>query len=151
MRDIHYIWLAGNERPDFITINRFCNRVKEEINNVFTQLVLVLADRGLVSLEVEYIDGTRIESKANKYTFVWRKRVEKNRIRLLNKIRILLEQADEAIVQESFVRDISVELTPSMLSNIVDELKEALEHQPVTQDKEQKKALREKEETGQGT
>lgn len=38
-----------------------------------------------------------------------------------------------------------------MLSNIVDELKEALEHQPVTQDKEQKKALREKEETGQGT
>lgn len=101
MRDIHYIWLVGNERPDFITINRFCNRVKEEINNVFTQLVLVLADRGLISLEVEYIDGTRIESKANKYTFVWRKRVEKNRIRLLNKIRILLEQADEAIVQEA--------------------------------------------------
>ena len=41
LRDIHYIWLAGNEHPDFITINRFRNRVKEEINNVFTQLVLV--------------------------------------------------------------------------------------------------------------
>ena len=68
MRDIHYIWLAGNEHPDFITINRFRNRVKEEINNVFTQLVLVLADKGFISLEVEYIDGTKIESKANKYT-----------------------------------------------------------------------------------
>ena len=78
LRDIHYIWLAGNERPDFITINRFRNRVKEEINNVFTQLVLVLADKGLISLDVEYIDGTKIESKANKYTFVWRKTVERD-------------------------------------------------------------------------
>ncbi len=76
LRDIHYIWLAGNEHPDFITINRFRNRVKEEINNVFTQLVLVLADKGFISLDVEYIDGTKIESKANKYTFVWRKTVE---------------------------------------------------------------------------
>ena len=41
LRDIHYTWLAGHEHPDFITINRFRNRVKEEINNVFTQLVLV--------------------------------------------------------------------------------------------------------------
>ena len=75
LRDIHYIWLAGNEHPDFITINRFRNRVKEEINNVFTQLVLVLADKGFISLDVEYINGTKIESKANKYTFVWRKTV----------------------------------------------------------------------------
>ena len=81
LRDIHYIWLAGNEHPDFITINRFRNRVKEEINNVFTQLVLVLADKGFISLDVEYIDGTKIESKANKYTFVWRKTVERNRTR----------------------------------------------------------------------
>ena len=51
---------------------------------------------------------------------------------------------DEAIVQENSAKDTSVELTPSMLSNIVDELKEVLEHQPATQDKEQKKALREK-------
>lgn len=59
LRDIHYIWLAGHEKLDFITINRFRNRVKEEINNVFTQLVLLLAAKGFVSLEVEYIDGTQ--------------------------------------------------------------------------------------------
>ena len=78
-RDIHFIWLAGYEQPDFITINRFRNRLKDEIGNLFTQLVLILAERGFVSLEVEYIDGKKIESKANKYTFVWRKTVEKNR------------------------------------------------------------------------
>lgn len=59
LRDIHYIWLAGYEKPYFITINRFRNRVKKEINQVFTQLVLLLASQGYVSLDVEYIDGPR--------------------------------------------------------------------------------------------
>lgn len=81
-RDIHFIWLAGYEQPDFNTINRFRNRVKDEINEVFTQLVIMLADKGFVSLNVEYIDGTKIESKANKYTFVWKKSTEKNRAKL---------------------------------------------------------------------
>ena len=31
-RDIHFIWLAGYEQPDFVTVNRFRNRVKNEIN-----------------------------------------------------------------------------------------------------------------------
>lgn len=52
---------------------------------MFTQLVLVLASKGFLSLEVEYIDGTKIESKANRYTFVWRKSVEKNREKLMGK------------------------------------------------------------------
>ncbi|MCB6679399.1 IS5/IS1182 family transposase, partial [Bacteroides intestinalis] len=80
----------------------------------------------------------------NKYTFVWRKSVEKHRTKLLDKIRILLEQVDEAIAQENSVKDTPVQFTPAMLSDIVDELKEVLEHQPATKDKEQKKALREK-------
>ena len=60
-RDIHYIWLAGYEKPDFITINRFRNRVKNEINEVFTQTVLLLSSKGFISLNVEYIDGTKKE------------------------------------------------------------------------------------------
>ena len=66
-RDIHFIWLAGYEQPDFNTINRFRNRVKEEINHVFTQLVIILAEKGFITLDVEYIDGTKIEANANRY------------------------------------------------------------------------------------
>ena len=40
-----------------------------------------IASKGFISLNVEYIDGTKIESKANKYTFVWRRTVERNRER----------------------------------------------------------------------
>ena len=130
LRDVHFIWLAGYEQPDFITINRFRNRVKDEINNVFTQLVLTLAGRGLVSLDVEYIDGTKIESKANKYTFVWRKTVEKNRARLMEKIRVLLSQIDDAIAQDNACGDEAVEFTPAQLTEICDELRQSLAQAP---------------------
>ena len=145
LRDIHYIWLAGYEKPDFITINRFRNRVKDEINNIFTQVVLILSSKGFISLDVEYIDGTKIESKANKYTFVWRKSVEKNRAKLMKKISVLLDQVEEVIAQDNAVkRNEHVEFTPSMLTDIISELKESLETPPAPTDKEEKKKCRER-------
>lgn len=145
VRDIHYIWLAGYEKPDFITINRFRNRVKSEINQIFTQLILVLAAKGYVSLDVQYIDGTKIESKANKYTFVWCKSVEKNRAKLLDKIAVLLQQIDEAIALDKATQNESLEFTPATLSSLVQELKEALAEQPTATTREEKKALRARE------
>ena len=145
LRDIHYIWLAGYEKPDFITINRFRNRVKDEINNIFTQVVLILASKGFITLDVEYIDGTKIESKANKYTFVWRKSVEKNRAKLMEKIGVLLEQVEDVIAQDNVSeRNETVEFTPSMLTDIISELKESLDKSAVPSDKEGKKRRREK-------
>lgn len=144
-RDIHYIWLAAQERPDFVTINRFRNRVKNEINNIFTQVVLVLADKGLITLDVEYIDGTKIESKANKYTFVWRKTVEKNRAKLQEKIRFLLGQIDDVIAQDKAAESDKVDFTPETLTSLVAELRDSLSAEPKPADKEQKKQQREKE------
>ena len=143
-RDIHYIWLAAQERPDFVTINRFRNRVKKEINNIFTQVVLLLAERGFITLDVEYIDGTKIESKANKYTFVWRKTVEKNRAKLQEKIRVLLQQIDEVIAQDKAAEAERVEFTTDTLNTFIGELKDALASKPEPADKEQKKQHREK-------
>ena len=143
-RDVHFIWLSGYEQPDFITINRFRNRVKSEINNVFTQLVLLLSAKGFVSLDVEYIDGTKIESKANKYTFVWRKTVEKNRAKLMEKIGVLLSQVDDAIAQDKAAADESVNFTPEVLTEIADELRHSLSELPDPKNKEAMKAVGEK-------
>ena len=144
-RDVHFIWLAGYQQPDFITINRFRNRVKEEINSLFTQLVLLLSAKGLVTLDVEYIDGTKIESKANKYTFVWRKTVERNREKLMEKIRVLLSQVDEAIAQDNTSGEESVSFTPETLAEIAAELRKSLDEQPSPKGAEEKKARRRKE------
>ena len=145
LRDIHFIWLGGYEKPDFITINRFRNRVKDEISKIFTQVVLILASKGFITLDVEYIDGTKIESKANKYTFVWRKSVEKNRDKLMKKIEALLGQIDDAIAQDNAAeKKDAVEFTSSSLSEVIDELKQSLENTPAPSDKEGKKKIREK-------
>lgn len=143
-RDIHFIYLAGYEQPDFITINRFRNRVKKEINNIFTQVVLVLAAKGLISLDVEYIDGTKIESKANKYTFVWKRTVEKNRAKLQEQIRTLLLQVDDVIAQDNAAKTEGVEFTAALLDEISEELNKSLESAPEPKTKEEKQAVKTK-------
>ena len=143
--DIRYIWLAGYEKPDFVTINRFRNLMKREINEVFTQIVLLLATKGFITLNVEYVDGTKIESKANKYTFVWKKNVERNRKRLIEKIHALLEQIDDVSAQEqSSAGNEKIEVTPELLTELVGELRNALEQTPAPSTKEEKTALKEK-------
>ena len=141
-RDIYYIWLSGYQRPDFATINRFRNRVKNEIRHIFTLLVLILVEKGFVTLEVEYLDGTKIESKANKYTFVWRKSVERNREKLLEKIRVLLQQINEQMAQDKAADVDPLELTPQTLCEISKEFKEALGSAPEAKTKEEKAAQR---------
>ena len=117
--------------------------MKDEINEVFTQLVVMLADKGYISLDVEYIDGTKIESKANKYTFVWRKSTEKNRAKLMEKIKVLLEQVDDSIAQENGNEDEPLCFTPSDLRDMAERLNKSLEANPEPSTKEDKEKRKE--------
>ena len=64
------MWLAANQKPDFRTINAFRGeRLKSVIEEVFTATVKLLYEKGYVKLEKYFVDGTKIESAANKYTF----------------------------------------------------------------------------------
>lgn len=100
--NVHYMWLSGSQYPSFSTVNRFrSERLKDCINKLFSQVVMLLVEMGYVSLEVSYIDGTKIESVANKYTFVWRKSVEKNKAKLQMKIQSILNQIEEGIAQDN--------------------------------------------------
>ena len=99
--NVAYMWLSGMNRPDFRTINMFrSKRLKGVFEGIFTQVVTMLNEEGLVSLDVQYIDGTKIESVANKYTFVWRKRVERSKAKLESQIRVVLAEAEEAVKSE---------------------------------------------------
>ena len=144
-RDVHFMWLTGNAYPDYDTINRFRNRVKKEINQIFTQIVLLLVEKGMVSLDVEYVDGTKIESKANKYTFVWKGAVEKNRVKLQAKIKALLSQIDEVIAQDQHQTDDTAAFTVEQLGEWASELRTSLSQQPEAKTKEEKKARKQKE------
>jgi transposase len=145
--DIYYMWLSGNQHPSFNTINRFCSEhVKDVINNLFVQVVKHLVKEGVLSLDVQYIDGTKMESVANKYTFVWKKTIEKNKAKLEDKIRSVLDQIDEGIAQDNAdapVED-SVTLDSESLKRIVDKINKENKKLPTDtkEEKEKKKAMR---------
>ena len=103
---ISFMWLSGNQTPCRSTINTFrSTHLKDSVNQIFTQVILLLVEMGHLSLDVLYTDGTKLESRANRYTFVWRKSTEKNKAKLEAKIRNILEQIDEGIAQDNLPDD----------------------------------------------
>lgn len=70
--NIYFTWLSGMNQPDYRTINRYRGVVI-----VFYGVVEQLLEMGLVDPEKYYVDGTRINTHTNRYSFVWRKSTEK--------------------------------------------------------------------------
>ena len=140
-RDIYFMWLAGMKRPDFRTINYYRGkRLKEGFDTVFTQVVRLLHEEGFVSLKVQYIDGTKIESVANKYTFVWRGSVEKYDARLKAKTEALLRQIEQNHAIENRENPVPEELTAEEVTKRVERIKEKVDADNLG--KEERKALK---------
>lgn len=93
--NVNFMWLTGLKVPDHNTINRFRKgQLKDTVKDVFAAVLLLLIEEGMVRLEDYHIDGTKIESAANRYTFVWAKSVAGHKGRLLVKINALLDQIE---------------------------------------------------------
>jgi len=93
--NVHYMWLSGSQRPDFRTLNRFrTSHLKQTIEEVFVSLTALLVEAGLVTLCETFVDGTKIEAQANRYSFVWGKGVRTQKARLEVQVRELLGQIE---------------------------------------------------------
>ena len=123
-RDIYFMWLSGMKRPDFRTINYYRGkRLKNGFDSVFTQVVELLHEESFVLLKVQYIDGTKIESVANKYTFVWRGSVEKYDAKLKAKTEALLSQIEQNHAIETQENPVAEELTAEEVANRIERIK----------------------------
>lgn len=95
-QDIHFIWLAAFNRPDFRTINLFRSGIlKETIEELFKQLLLFLVDHGHVRVENYFTDGTFVSADANKHKVVWRKSAERYKKMAEDKLPELMTQIEE--------------------------------------------------------
>ena len=85
---IDFQWLLWDEPvPDHSTISRFrTGRCAEAVEDLFYQYVRYLETQGETDHETAFIDGTKLESRAGRYTFVWRKSVEKQLARIKAKV-----------------------------------------------------------------
>lgn len=95
-RDINFMYLLeGMPAPDHSTFARFrsihfapCSkRILAEMSNMLYQA-------GEISGHDIFIDGTKIEAYANKYTFVWKKAVTKNQAKLGEKIAAFVAECE---------------------------------------------------------
>lgn len=99
--NIHFMWLSGMQTPDHNTINSFrSHRLKNTLKDIFTQIVQLLAAEGLISLKEVYVDGTKIESVANRYTFVWGNSIKANREKIKKQIDELWQYAQKVAAEE---------------------------------------------------
>ena len=106
--DIRFMWLLdGEPAPSDSTITRFMRgHLAEVIEDLFYQFVAKLCEIGEVKFRNLFVDGTKIEAYANKYTFVWKKAVEKNLAKLDKKI----ESALPVMVERyGFTSDVTLE------------------------------------------
>ena len=73
LRDINYIWLLNGEpAPSYRSICRFRSEILSECaEDIFYELVSKLSEIGEICFEHLFVDGTKIEANANKYSFVW--------------------------------------------------------------------------------
>jgi transposase len=94
--DIKFMWLSGKSKPDHSTITRFRkNKMKDLFESIFTDVVRLFADKGYIDLDNYFIDGTKIEANANKYSYVWKKSTQKYYGALKDRLHEHLEAIDE--------------------------------------------------------
>lgn len=73
-QDVTFMWLSGMNRPDFRTINGFrSGRIKETINELFKQMLILLMEEGYIRYEDYFCDGSTWSADANRHKMIWRK------------------------------------------------------------------------------
>jgi len=122
--------------------------MKSVLETVFTAVLQFLAEEKYVKLEHYFVDGTKIEANANRYTFVWGKAVVKHKAKLQEKVKTLfatIEETEKQEEREHGNQDLgelgeAAEMTSEKLETAVKKLEERLQEKP--KDKPLKKAVR---------
>ena len=79
--DIRFLYLLdGMKAPSFATFGNFIrDELTTSVEMIFNDINRYIFMKEQVDLEHVYIDGTKIEANANRYTWVWKKSCVKNR------------------------------------------------------------------------
>lgn len=127
-RDIAFIWLTKGLKPqrdafyDFIN-NKLAGQVLEELHY---QFLLRLKKEGLVTLQALFIDGTKIEANANRYTFVWRGSINYRLAGLLDTIDSLYSRYNDLIRGTGYDRKYSLPKAQMFVIGGMDKVREVI-------------------------
>lgn len=127
--NVYYMWLSGMSKPDFTTINNFkSKRMERAVEEVFYAVIEVMIKGGYIKAENLFVDGTKIEANANKYSYIWKKNVERQEEKIKDKIKNLLQHVKELQRNEDEeygshdLEEIEGHVSAEQISNVVEEL-----------------------------
>lgn len=144
---IRMMWLAQGYEPSYRTINRFRVQpeVKDLIRQCFVQFRCRLIEEKLIDQEAIFIDGTKIEANANKFTFVWKKSIEKYHQSLIEKSNQLYNELLESEIIPEIERENDEQLSLEELSQLVQKVDDVVteyDKQIESSDAPERKVLR---------
>ena len=103
---IPFMWLAGMQQPDHNTINTFRGkRLQDALKNIFTQVVKLLVEKGVLSLKDINVDGTKIEADApdsyRDYTFVWGNAIKTSKEKIKKQLEQLWQYTQKVVAESA--------------------------------------------------
>ena len=121
--NIRFMYLMDNRTPSYRTFGYFINKIlKDKIENIFNDINHAIFNEEHVDLQHLYIDGSKFEANANKYTWVWKKATEKFRYKLYEKITAEIEEINAEIAWSGVQITTNTEYVPDYLNEIVEQL-----------------------------
>lgn len=118
--NIRYMHLMHYQTPSYKTFGNFINEIlTESAEEIFNTVFQYITEKEKIDLNHVYIDGTKIEANAGKYTWVWKKSAEKSRYKLYAKITALIEQINESLACYGLKMDTRTEYAPEYLELLI--------------------------------
>ena len=114
------MYLMDYETPSYRAFSYFINKeIKGSVQDIFKAIMAYIETTDGVDLQHLYIDGSKFEANANKYTWVWKKATEKSRYRLFAKITELLTDMNETLAYTGLKIETNTEYTPESLEAVM--------------------------------
>jgi len=131
--NINLMWISGMSTPDYTTIHNFrSKRMKGAIEDVFGSIVEILIDGGYVKAENLFVDGTKIEANANRYSYIWKKNVERYENMTKEKVKKLfshieqLQKEEDAEYGINNLEELEGNITADKVARLVDDINKKL-------------------------
>ena len=99
--DVSFMWLSGLSHPDFNTVNRFRSEYfRGYLEEIYSELLLFLESEGYIDLRDYFVDGSKFEANAGKYSYVWKKNTARYKEAVKRRVHKLFEEIDEINAEE---------------------------------------------------
>ena len=149
--NLAFIWISGNQTPDFHTLNNFRLRLKDDIKLIFKQIVLYGIKAGIIEGKDIFVDHTKAEANANKHKIIWKKQVEKQSAKIDEELDELFDYIDKVNEDEEQIfgsKDLPEQerngFDDEKVQEVIDKVNENVKEGKITKEegREQRKKVR---------